>query len=153
MSRPLRVGVVVPSLDVPRWVERLVSDLEVAEFVTLRRVSVGPPAPKAPLPRGFALYERLDRRLFRPPEDALDPRSLAAKSAASPDGVELDVVLLLGAVPDGEAGGARVWVATGDDELAAVFEGRTASRVAIRTRRCVCRSARSTSFFQSSPIA
>src|SRR5207237_782152 len=38
---------------------------------------------------------------------------------------------LLGAVPDGEVGGARVWVATGDDELAAVFEGRTTSRVAI----------------------
>jgi hypothetical protein len=71
--RPLRVGVLLESVRVPRWVGRVLSGLRSAEFVDLRlAVLTGEAAAQRRL---WDLYVRLDRRLFRTGDDPFQPEN------------------------------------------------------------------------------
>jgi hypothetical protein len=118
---PLRVGVVIDSARVPGWIGAVLSEIERADFLELDLVLV--PSRTIPDGRGLArprssarllfyrAYERLDRRVFRSPDDAIGTVDVSGRfpdattSIPAEDLVEgagpvalrgLDVLLLLG---------------------------------------------------------
>src|SRR5215218_2909814 len=134
---PLRVGVLIASLVVPRWVAEAIDELVAASFIdpVVVVVAAGGDAPQDQASRArvaarrglFPAYRSIDHRLFRRSEDPLAPVDIAARIAgvrrvALPPGdtrgdalepEDLDVVLDLAPVaePRALAGRARhgVW--------------------------------------------
>lgn len=64
----LRIGVILDSLDVPLWVERLFDDLahlSTVEVVVLVKLNLAPEAHRQPLPTLLRAWQQLDKWLFR----------------------------------------------------------------------------------------
>ena len=87
MTKPLRVGLLVNSLEQPAWVERVIRDIQqssIAEIVLIVE-NVARPAEQNPLRRLvekrpfllYTLYERIDRRLFGAAGDPFERRGIA----------------------------------------------------------------------------
>lgn len=97
VSGRLRIGVALDTQRAPRWVARLLEEIERDE--TLELAAVIPVAPAtaaaARAPLLWRLYERLDARLAPLVDDALEPVGGPAERA----GTELDVLLDLGDAP------------------------------------------------------
>lgn len=84
---PLKIGVMIDSLEAPAWVEKIFADLAAADFVDIALVVRNPDKRETRLLRRlrillprflFALYEKLDRALFsRGEHDAFAPSTLA----------------------------------------------------------------------------
>jgi hypothetical protein len=126
---PLRLGVVVESLRVPGWIGAVLSEIEGSEFLELDLLLVPSETSgdRSGLQRAragvrtlfYRAYERLDRRAFRAPYDAVGAVDLSGRfpQATTSARVEplvdgsptralrdLDVLLLLGRIElDGEA--------------------------------------------------
>ena len=111
---PLRVGVVIESGRVPGWIGAVLSAIERAEFLELDRLFVAsatsPDRGRLERARAdartllYRAYERLDRRAFRAPDDAVGAVDVSGHlsreplvNGAAPAALrELDVLLLLG---------------------------------------------------------
>lgn len=73
---PLAVALAIDGWRQPRWIERLVNDLETSELARLCAVVVVARQPAAPPPLPRRLYDRLDRRLLGGRPDACAPADL-----------------------------------------------------------------------------
>ncbi len=119
----VRVGIFLDSLTVPRWHARVVWDLLKDEALD---VSLHVGDERETKLRGgwlYRFYDRLDRRLFAPKEDALEPVQLTAPETAQAEPEQLDVALWLRAttVPDDLAARHGVWAfrfGEGDEPIA-----------------------------------
>jgi hypothetical protein len=100
-ARPLRVGLLLDSLLQPRWVAEMLAQVSALPFVELSVVvlnegnpaGIAPRTRKLPSFRGvfanrrhllFALYSKLDSRLYRPEPDPFEPVDLTDQLNAVP---------------------------------------------------------------------
>ena len=116
-AKQLRVAVLVEAPEVPAWIAALVARLEAAPTVELGVHAVGQSGhTRARKPALLAIYERIDRRLFRGDPDALEPVEVAVQPVPeSFDGYDV-VVDFVSAASESRAAGARfgVWALTHD---------------------------------------
>ena len=101
MDRPLRVGVLLDGGSIRAWQHRALAELALEPGVRLD-VAVWLAGAPVPTTRGLAVraYERLDRAVFRFPNDPLSPvaasdllgdlASIVARAISRPGGFELD---------------------------------------------------------------
>ena len=97
----LRVGVLLDGPRLAAWAAWVLREVVQHRDLTLAQVIVAP-APRSVRPRLFALYERLDRRLFGREPDASRTLDCSATLEGVPRQGPADVILRLGRAPPGD---------------------------------------------------
>ena len=73
---PLRIGLIIDSFTQPRWVRQCLEKICAANVATFEAVVKVPQARPDEGPLLYKLYNRLDRRVYPPTPDALEPVSI-----------------------------------------------------------------------------
>lgn len=83
-SFALRLGIIIDSFVQPRWVRKAVENVTASGVATFELVVKVPPAANTRESLLYRLYNRMDRRMFPVPTDALEPVSIEDLVGAVP---------------------------------------------------------------------